>query len=366
MVIAMLSSRRKTPAGNIPVVLDHYSALENDAAAMRQKAIESLDSFQQFADALFKPETPRNHSRHPQNIAPQSPEIEVGAACVKRKQRIIDKAEGDYGGNIDQVGDTIRLKVTCHSVKALKIARAKLCRQQDLAYARGITPERIGASDTPMVEKIGDYFADPKNHGYRAINVKVLLPNGLRGEIQIVHSAMEMANDYTHKPYEAMERLSRKVNENGGTFTKDQAEQYGRLANQISSTYDNIAAEHGLDSLLSPKGRDKLAKRQAWRAAFTAQSHHGLATEEILPPWKQPKTALAEQETLSQRLVAMGFEVLNNTSSRAEAVDQYAALTAMAQRKFSTLSGDEQSTIRQFNRNLQNKPTFTQAGLEPR
>lgn len=315
---------------------NHLARVMHAAIKKRRSAISNLDHFQHYADNLFG-----------------STGAEIGIACVKSKGRIVAKAEGDYAGDIEQVGDVLRMKITCDNAVQIKNVRSILWRQQELANARGATPEGMKPCDTPLVEKVGDYFAEPINHGYRAMNVKIVMPPdqqgkpGLRAEIQIVHRGLEDVNDLTHKPYEAMQHLTRDVNQyQGGQFTTEQARRYGKLVSTLGRIYDRASAEHGLDELLSDKGRKKIEKRQQWMAHF-AETHKVATPEENLPPWDQEKIQKKNQPSLAERLVKLGFEIEKSGDNTPPPVaDEFAVLSQKARQHFDTLPADEQAKIR--------------------
>lgn len=333
-------------ADSFAVPDDTRSYLEQVAAKKRLMAIADTEPFQTYAHHLF-----------------DATGADVGQACIKAKNKIVAKATGEYGGDINSVGDVLRMKVTCDSVEQLEQIRAVLWRQQEIAASDQQQPNPSKPS-TPQIDSVHDYFAEPINHGYRAINVKVKMPDGLKAEIQITHRALEDAYDYTHKPYDAMRRLTHQVDtEQGGIFNDDQARRYGKLVTTIAQTYDSVSEEHGLDRLLSPKGQEKVAKRKVWMAKFAAEPRTADA-EQTLPPWKNKKTS--PEESLSERLMKLGFEIEKMGEATPPPIaDAYADLATKAQAQFNALPAEEQAAIRGLLTRRNTKDGTTPDALAP-
>jgi ppGpp synthetase/RelA/SpoT-type nucleotidyltranferase len=214
--------------------------------------------------------------------------VEIGAVNIKTAGRTSQKATKDYGGIVDRVGDVIRLKVTCDTADQIKKVRMALWRQQDLAVARHgrkiDTPE--GAPE-PVITKINDYFADPKEHGYRCLNVKLRMPNGLQAEIQVVHRGMEAISKQTHGAYKQLSELLREVGDQ--PFSAKQAKQYQRLVTRLATSYDHVAAEPGLDELTTMTARSNATERRQRLKELVALAEAG----ETVTPNSRPNPGVS-------------------------------------------------------------------------
>lgn len=214
------------------------------ASGRRQQAIEAAPLLAGFADQLF--------SRFG---------VEIGEVNIKSVSRISAKAAKDYGGVVDKVGDTVRLKVTCDSAEQIKLVRQAIWRQKELLVSRaGRDIETHEYPPEPVLTTMKDNFAEPKEHGYRALNAKFRMPNGVSAEIQVVHREMEAANNRTHGTYKQLSELVREVGD--GAFSAEQARRYQGLVTRISRIYDDIAERHNLDSLTTMVARSLATDRR--------------------------------------------------------------------------------------------------------
>jgi SPP1 gp7 family putative phage head morphogenesis protein len=106
-------------------------------------------------------------------------------APLKGVLRSLDKIENKYNGNASKLGDILRGTIAVSSPSE---------------YERTIT--EVKAHFTVI-----DVDQAPKPGGYRDVNIKVDLGDGLKGEIQINTPAMLAAKEIGHKPYEEWRKL---------------------------------------------------------------------------------------------------------------------------------------------------------------
>ncbi|MBV6633234.1 MAG: hypothetical protein KI792_09410 [Alphaproteobacteria bacterium] len=187
--------------------------------------------------------------------------VEISPVNLKTRRGLSTKAEKDYGKVMSSVGDAVRLKVTCDDWRDIEQARHRLWRKRELVIARyGKLADSMEHPSEPLLKKISDAFAEPMEHGYRAINTKLRMPNGVIAEIQVVHRAMENENQRTHGAYDQLKELLQEVGDD--PFTMQQAERYETLVGRLTRMYDPVAAANGLNNLLSGDAARKIAERE--------------------------------------------------------------------------------------------------------
>ena len=214
------------------------------AEILRRRGFEAAPEFRHLVDRLFG-DLPVN----------------VSKINHKSKARIAQKAIKDYDGIVDLVGNTIRVKITCNTTEEVRQVQQILWRQQEMAIARHGRPRRNSSNPAePIITRIKDNFAEPKRHGYRAMNAKIRMPNGVIAEIQVVHSAIEAANAQTHGSYKQLTALERSVGKR--PYTEAEAERRTRLINRLARIYDRISTRHGLDDLMTSVARQQMVERR--------------------------------------------------------------------------------------------------------
>ncbi|MAX97203.1 MAG: hypothetical protein CL559_15370 [Alphaproteobacteria bacterium] len=238
------------------------------AEVLRRRGFEAAPEFRKLVDRLFG-DLP----------------VDVSKINHKSKTRIAQKAIKDHDGIVDLVGDAIRVKITCQTTEEVQQVQQILWRQQELAIACYGRPRQDTSKPAePVITRIKDNFAEPKRHGYRAMNAKIRMPNGVIAEIQVVHSAIEAANAQTHGTYKQLTTLERSVGKRA--YTEAEAERRTRLINRLARIYDRISIRSGLDSLMTSVARQQMEER---RQNFRAGGKRGPAAllnrqaENILP-----------------------------------------------------------------------------------
>ncbi|MEM6901720.1 MAG: hypothetical protein AAF556_00595 [Pseudomonadota bacterium] len=188
-------------------------------------------------------------------------DVEISPVNLKTRRGLSTKAQKEYGKVMSSVGDAVRLKVTCDDWRDIDQARHRLWRKRELVVARyGKHADSMEYPSEPLLRKISDAFAEPMEHGYRAINTKLRMPNGVIAEIQVVHRAMEKQNQRTHGAYDQLKELLQEVGNK--PFTSQQADRYTSLVGRLTRMYDPVAAANGLNRLLSMDAAKKIAQRQ--------------------------------------------------------------------------------------------------------
>ena len=222
------------------------------AFEQRQRAIAAGPGLASFADRLFK--------RFGVDITPVD---------IKSKRRLSHKATKDYGGRFDMVGDTVRLKVICDTADQVAKVQQQLWRQREMAISRlGRRAELQEYPAEPIIIGIKDYFAEPKTHGYRALNTKIQMPNGVTAEIQVVHRGMEAMSTRTHGTYKQLSELLREVGDQD--FTPHQARRYEALVTRLSNAYEGLAETNGLNKLVTGEAKAAISERRQWLKRLVA------------------------------------------------------------------------------------------------
>ncbi|MEO0394331.1 MAG: hypothetical protein AAF213_14015, partial [Pseudomonadota bacterium] len=238
--------------------------------------------------------------------------VEITDVNIKGKRRLSEKAAKDYGGIVDMVGDTVRLKVICDTADQVAKVQHQLWRQKEMQISRhGRGHETNTMPSEPTILGLKDNFADPKIHGYRALNAKIRMPNGVIAEVQVVHRGMEAMSKRTHGGYQQLSDLLREVG--GDDFTPEQARQYQKLVTRLNKAYGAVAAEHGLDRLMTMTARAEMMERRHWlkRLVARADVQHaeevGIAVSEetqtlaSLPLGKERPRLRSDGKTSSQK-----------------------------------------------------------------
>ena len=171
----------------------------------------------------------------------------------KEPLRITQKANEDYGGHKEYVGDWER----CMGIgdTPLQILKGK----SELQNPNSDVMRRHNA----VLVSLNDQFADPKyKTGYRAINAKVGFPVGNPSdeeihfvEIQITASQIEEVYDKTHEYLDIIRAVSDQAKDREMTKDEKRIQAYAfagcRYENGIASR------ENGYDELLDPRYRSK-------------------------------------------------------------------------------------------------------------
>lgn len=242
-------SRRPTNLHKRATDEAHQGAL---AFEQRQRAIAAGPDLATYADKMF--------GRFGVEITPVN---------IKTNRRLSHKAAKDYGGRFDMVGDTVRLKVICDTAEQVSKVQQQLWRQREMSISRlGRRAEQQEFPAEPVIIGIKDYFAEPKPHGYRALNTKIQMPNGVTAEIQAVHRGMEAMSTRTHGTYKQLSELLREVGDQD--FTPQQARRYENLVTRLSTAYEDLAASNGLNKLVNDASKAAISERKQWLKRLVA------------------------------------------------------------------------------------------------
>lgn len=157
---------------------------------------------------------------------------------LKTRDRALAKINGDYDGQTNRIADLVRGRFVVETAQ-----QADILRKDIVAHA----PFKV--------EKFKDQFAEPLDTQFRAINAQIRLSNGHLAEFRVEHAGMLQASLGTHKPYEEMQALERRVNAEHRDYTPTEEKLRVQLRDQIGAALDHAAVEAKLDPLLNAKGR---------------------------------------------------------------------------------------------------------------
>lgn len=171
---------------------------------------------------------------------------------IKELQRIWDKANERYGGDISRVGDISRERLLVDNpgdvikVRNLFVA-GKAGRFHEDWLAKGVE-----------VTEFTDYFAKPTSTGFLGINIKLMIDLGkgrkAPNELQIVHREMLRTLDNTHAYYEAKRKLVELAATQGRKPSKAEQELIDGIEDMTREMHERDGERLGLVSLRTHKG----------------------------------------------------------------------------------------------------------------
>jgi len=168
---------------------------------------------------------------------------------LKDRERALKKINGDYNGDPTKIGDLVRGRfVVEHAIQA-NILRKEI--------AEGAPPF--------SVEQFKDQFAEPTNTHFRALNSKIRLNNGHLAEFRVEHEEMLKAAEISHKPYERIQEIERKANEENRFLTPQETSALSDLLEQVRNIHNTAAASAKLDPFLTETARADIdAAKKHW------------------------------------------------------------------------------------------------------
>ena len=115
-----------------------------------------------------------------------------GMGPPKTETSARDKAKRKYGGDLSRLGDAVRGSMGFDSVEQLKAGL-----------------EKLRAAGLKLAAKPDNKFIAPTSAGYRDINLNVLLPNGVVGELQLHLKPILKAKRTGHHDYDVSRELEK-------------------------------------------------------------------------------------------------------------------------------------------------------------
>ena len=200
------------------------------------QARESLKTFEDVGQSII------SHLKNVDDVLFDSAEFEVGP--LKTKERAQAKIESDYGGDTTQISDLVRGRIVVKNADQIEALR-------NYINANG---EELG------IEKVKDQFAKPTDTGFRAINLKMRLPNGHVTELRVEHEGMVLAAKKTHDPYAQVQTIERQAEAEGRMLTEEEAIERQQLLDKVRDIHREPAQKDDLDSLLNQQGRQQLLR----------------------------------------------------------------------------------------------------------
>lgn len=148
------------------------------------------------------------------------PVIMIGP--VKKRARVDEKVQAEYGGDYSRIVDLVRASVAVDSMDQLSNVIDKLKK-----------------SGMKLARKPKDRFAKPTEAGYRDLSLNVEYPNGHVGELQLHVKAFLEAKDAGHKYYEKTRTISANAKKEGRTtMTEEETREVEEANNKQRELYD--------------------------------------------------------------------------------------------------------------------------------
>ena len=170
------------------------------------------------------------------------PGIIYGMGPIKKADSAARKVQ-KYGGDWSRLADVVRASIGFDSVEELKA---------------GV--EKLQASGLKLAAKADNKFVRPTNAGYRDMNLNILMPNGLIGELQLHLKPVLQAKSDGHKDYEVTRVLDQKAKKEPPPLTPAEAQELqARLVKQ--RLLYGSAMERGLGIAKPPKMMHKSLPR---------------------------------------------------------------------------------------------------------
>lgn len=140
---------------------------------------------------------------------------------AKSLERAAEKVTKDFGGDWTKITDIARGSIVCTSVEALGTAYEVL-------------------SGMVKIKQVKNRFKEPKDNGYRDMNLVVQVPGlGVLGEVQLhVDQIQQVKSGPEHKVYEEKQAIERKAKTEKRALTPEEAEKMNRLTAESKELYD--------------------------------------------------------------------------------------------------------------------------------
>lgn len=161
---------------------------------------------------------------------------------LKKPERAQAKIDSDYEGKLENIADLVRGRLIVKTPEQVELLRSELqARHQEMS-----------------IETFKDNFAEPLSTHFRAINMKIRMPNGHLAEFRIDQRDIVAAGENTHKQYEEIQSIDRRTKLENRPMTDSERLRRIELRSQLRETFDQAAIKGDLDGLLNEKGRATL------------------------------------------------------------------------------------------------------------
>lgn len=189
-----------------------------------------------------------------------TPETDIVRPRIKNLDRIFEKAAGRCDGDINQLTDICACRILFNDNKQIHTLRELADYWLKWETHPTKVPYRSFIKNWEdkefRITEIDDNFAKPKKHGYRGMNLTVMVPlNKNRSqlcEIQIMHEQMQLTDKITHAAYEAIRSTKEKAVAQGRELSDEEREMVENYMQTIKTIYDGDASNYGLKSLEIP------------------------------------------------------------------------------------------------------------------
>ena len=206
-----------------------------------RKAIPAVDEYKEHMQGIFDDLKQSNPTLF------ENAELQIGD--IKSPKRALEKIVGDYGGDASKIGDLVRGRIVADTPEQIQTIREYISEHSD----------EIG------IEKMKDRFAKPSDTGFRDINAKIGLADGVSAEFRVEHRDVMEAADHTHKPYERVQEIERQAEIEGRLMTADERAERQQILDNVRDIHGEPARAAGLDELLNEEGRARMAEHEAER-----------------------------------------------------------------------------------------------------
>jgi hypothetical protein len=190
---------------------------EEDLYAKSAVALDQLQDWLDRGNGVISKMGFTNEAK-PDVATLQKPGGQLFIASLKGRERAAEKVMSDYHGDWSRLMDVARCTIAVDTLPELKNVVQKL---KDSGMKLAGEPK--------------DKFSRPTDAGYRDLNLRVQLPNGIISEVQVHLKGMLVAKAAGHKMYEVMRTLETKPR---NTWTPEEKATYLDNEARSKALYD--------------------------------------------------------------------------------------------------------------------------------
>lgn len=243
-----------------------------------RKAIPAIDEYKEHMQGVFDDLKQSNPALFEN--------VELQIADIKSPKRALEKIVGDYEGDASKIGDLVRGRIVADTPEQIQTIREYIAEHSD----------EIG------IKEMKDRFAKPSETGFRDINAKIGLTNGVSAEFRVEHRAVMEAAEHTHKPYERAQQIERQIKLEGRSMTAEEEIERKKIRDDVRDIHGEPARAAGLDALLNEEGRAKMALHEAERLKEPLESRLEGRVEDYSPGGKNSK---------AQKILVSGDQIVD-------------------------------------------------------
>lgn len=220
-----------------------------------------------------------------------SPDLHVVNGPIKDLDRIFEKANGRYDGNLNEVNDIGRLRILFNdptqflAVRDLFNSDQKLDRFNNALRTNGIE-----------IVEFEDNYLEPKAHGYIGSNLIIAIDLG-KGrlenfEIQFMHENMQLTDKITHATYEEQRSIIEQADEENRNMSNEEEQIVIGYQVAGANLYKADARHYGLISLFeNPNIHDDIINKMQAQLQELQAANNTPAYQDVYAPCICPDIA---------------------------------------------------------------------------